>query len=145
MFRRLAPVLVLIALVAGCAGTAKLSEKSEKKLASGDAWNAWQLATRALDKEPGNPRARAAATAAGASIAEDWQRRIRALAEVDSLGAAEEVLKLTDFRAGAARYATIPVGAGWPEKLHPTSIMARPTPPVVTTLFFHVASAVVVA
>ncbi len=116
MFRRLAPVLVMIALVAGCAGTAKLSEKSEKKLASGDAWRAWQLATRALDKEPGNPRARAAATAAGASIAEDWQRRIRALAEVDSLGAAEEVLKLADFRANAARYATIPVGAGWPDE-----------------------------
>jgi hypothetical protein len=93
-----------------------LSEKSEKKLASGDAWRAWQLATRGLDKEPGNPRARAAATAAGASIAQDWQRRIRALAEVDSMGAAEEVLKLADFRANAARYATIPVGAGWPEE-----------------------------
>ena len=116
MFRRLAPVLLVITLVVGCAGTAKLSEKSEKKLASGDAWHAWQLATRALDKEPGNPRARAAATAAGASIAQDWQRRIRALAEVDSLGSAEEVLKLADFRANAARYATIPVGAGWPDE-----------------------------
>jgi hypothetical protein len=116
MFRRLAPVLVAIAFVVGCAGTSKLSEKSEQKLASGDAWRAWQLATRALDKEPANPRARAAATAAGASIAQDWQRRIRALAEVDSIGAAEEVLKLTEFRANAARYATIPVGAEWPEE-----------------------------
>ena len=116
MFRRLSSVLLVIAFVVGCAGTSKLSEKSEKKLASGDAWRAWQLATRALDKEPGNPRARSAATAAGASIAEDWQRRIHALAEVDSMGAAEEVLKLAAFRANAARYATIAVGAGWPEE-----------------------------
>ncbi len=116
MFRRLAPILVAISFLVGCAGTSKLSEKSEQKLASGDAWRAWQLATRALDKEPGNPRARGAATAAGASIAQDWQRRIRALAEVDSMGAAEEVLKLADFRANAARYATIPVGAEWPEE-----------------------------
>lgn len=114
MFRRIAPALLAISLVVGCASTSKLSEKSEKKLASGDAWRAWDLATRALDKEPGNPRARAAATAAGASIAEEWQRKIRALAQVDSLGAAEEVLKLADFRASAARYATIPVGASWP-------------------------------
>src|SRR5258705_654466 len=114
MFRRLAPVLLVIALVIGCAGTSKLSEKSEEKLAGGDAWRAWQLATRALDKEPGNPRARAAATAAGASIAQDWQRRIHALAEVDSLKAAAQVLELTDFREHAARYATIPMGAEWP-------------------------------
>ena len=117
MLRKIAPALLAITFVIGCAaGTSKLSEKSEKKLASGDAWRAWQLATRALDKEPGNPRARAAATAAGASIAEEWQRRIRALADMDSTDAAEEVLKLNDFRADAARYATIPVGAEWPEE-----------------------------
>ncbi len=115
MLRRLAPALLAIMFVIGCAaGTSKLSEKSEKELASGDAWRAWQLATRGLDKEPGNPRARAAATAAGTSIVQEWQRRIRALAEVDSTEAAEEVLKLNDFRANAARYATIPFGAQWP-------------------------------
>ena len=112
--RRLAPALLALTFVIGCASSSKLSEKSEKKLASGDAWHAWQLATRALDKEPGNPRARSAATAAGASIVQEWQRKIRAVAETDSLGAAEEALKLDDFRAGAARYATIPVGAEWP-------------------------------
>ncbi|MGE5176380.1 MAG: hypothetical protein ACM3JJ_08395 [Hyphomicrobiales bacterium] len=114
MLRRIVLITLAIGLVAGCASTAKLTEKSQKKLASGDAWNAWYLATRALDKEPGNPHARDAATAAGASIVQEWQRKIRALAQVDSVGAAEEVLKLADFRAGAARYATIPVGAGWP-------------------------------
>lgn len=114
MTRRLIPVFLSLALVVGCAGTSKLTEKSEEKLAGGDARRAWQLATRALDKEPGNPRARAAATAAGASIVQEWQRRIRALAEVDSLGAAEQVLDLADFRQSAAHYATIPVGAEWP-------------------------------
>jgi hypothetical protein len=114
MNRRIVPIVVTLALVVGCAGTSKLTEKSEEKLAGGDARRAWQLATRALDKEPGNPRAQAAATAAGASIAQEWQRRIRALAELDSLGAAEQVLELAEFRATAARYATIPVGAGWP-------------------------------
>jgi hypothetical protein len=112
--RGLAPALLALTFVIGCASSSKLSEKSEKKLASGDAWHAWQLATRALDKEPGNPRARSAATAAGASIVQEWQRRIRAVAETDSVESAEEALKLNDFRAMAAHYATIPVGADWP-------------------------------
>jgi hypothetical protein len=114
MIRRSFLVFAAFAFLVGCASSSKLSEKSEKKLAGGNAWQAWQLATRALDKEPGNPRARMAATAAGASIVEEWQRKIRALAQVDSLDAAEEALKLNDFRAGAARYATLPVGSGWP-------------------------------
>jgi hypothetical protein len=112
--RGFAPALLALVFVIGCASSSKLSEKSEKKLASGDAWHAWQLATRALDKEPGNPRARSAATAAGASIVSEWQRKIRAIAETDSVGAAEEALRLNDFRAGAAHYATIPMGAEWP-------------------------------
>lgn len=116
MLRKLLLSLIAATLVVGCAGTSKLSEKSEKELAKGDAWKAWQLATRALDKEPGNPRARTAATAAGTSIVAEWQRRIRALAQTDSLQAAEEVLNLNGFRTDAARYATIPVGAEWPDE-----------------------------
>ncbi|HEX7078284.1 MAG TPA: hypothetical protein VF363_07680 [Candidatus Eisenbacteria bacterium] len=114
MFRSLIRVAIATALLAGCAGPSKWTEKSEEKLAGGDAWRAWQLATRALDKEPGNPRARAAATAAGTSIVQEYQRKIRALAEVDSMNAAEQVLELADFRENAAHYATIPVGEGWP-------------------------------
>lgn len=113
MSRSMVVFLIAVSLVAGCAGSAKLSKKSEEKLASGDAWKAWQLATRALDKEPGNPRAQSAATKAGQAIVQDWQRKIRAYAELDSAKAAEEVLQLTDFRAEAARYATIPVGESW--------------------------------
>lgn len=116
MLRRWLPFLVAVVLVAGCAGSSKLSQKSEEKLASGDAWKAWQLATRALDKEPGNPRAQSAATAAGTAIVQDWQRKIRDLAQLDSLSAAEEVLKLAEFRLNAAHYATVPVGAEWPSE-----------------------------
>jgi hypothetical protein len=100
----------------GCAGPAKLAQRSEEKLAAGDAWHAWQLAIRSLDRQPGNPRARDAATAAGAAIAQDWQRRIRALADLDSVQAAEQVLEFVEFRANAARYATIPLSSGWPNE-----------------------------
>lgn len=116
MFRRIAPLIAALALLAGCASTAKLTEKSEEKLASGDHWKAWQFATRALDKQPGNPAAREAATAAAASIGAEWQRKIRASAALDSIDAAEQVLSFIDFRAGAARYCTVPTPAGWPEE-----------------------------
>jgi len=116
MFRRIAPALLALSIVTSCAGPSRLAERSADKLAGGDHWRAWQLATRALDKEPGNPRARAAATAAGASIAQDWERRIRALADVDSLEAADQVLAFAEFRGAAAAYATIAVSPAWPDE-----------------------------
>jgi len=94
-------------IVTGCAGSAKLTRQSQEKLAKGNAWRAWELATRALDKEPGNPEARRAATAAGAAIVDEWQRKIHALAELDTLQAAEQVLELDKFRLNAAHYATV--------------------------------------
>jgi hypothetical protein len=118
MLRKFGPPLAALLVVAGCAGSAKLTQQSQQKLAAGDAWRAWQLATHALDKEPGNPSARDAATAAGGAIAQDWERRIRALADVDSVQAADQVLEFVAFRANAARYATIPVGADWPNEEH---------------------------
>src|SRR4029453_984106 len=72
-----------------------------------------QLAVRALDKEPGNPRARAAATAAGAAIAQEWERKIHALADADSVNAASEAVEFSRWRAEVARYATIPTSPGW--------------------------------
>jgi len=112
--RRIAAGLVLALVLAGCAGPAKLTQKSESKLADGDIWRAWTLATRALDKEPMNPRAQAAAAAAGRMISDDWQRRIHALAAVDTLKAAEQVLEFISFRTQAATYATIDVPLTWP-------------------------------
>ncbi len=114
MFRRmLSASLLLVTVVAGCAGPSKLAQRSEQKLAGGDIWRAWQLATRALEREPMNPRAKQAAASAGAVISDDWQRRIHALAQVDSLRAAEQVLEFADFRANAAKYTTVPVAPAW--------------------------------
>jgi hypothetical protein len=115
MSRRILPALLALSMVTiGCAGPARLAERSEQKLSSGDHWRAWQLATRSLDKQPGNPRARAAATEAGAAIALDWERRIHALADVDTSNAADQVLEFAQFRANAAHYVTIPVSPSWP-------------------------------
>lgn len=114
MSRRIAPALLALMLIAGCAGPSKLAERSESKLANGEAWAAWNLATRALDREPGNPRAREAAAAAAQEISKDWQRRIHALADVDSVAAAEQVLQFADFRVNAVTYAVVPVPQGWP-------------------------------
>jgi hypothetical protein len=115
--RRFMTLLSALAIVGaiGCAGPAKLSEKSEGKLAEGDMWKAWQLATRALDKAPANPRARAAASAAASTIAQDWQRRIVALAGSDSTAAAEQVLAFAQFRTNAIPYTTVAVSSSWLE------------------------------
>lgn len=104
--------LLLLLVVLGCAGPNTLARRSEEKLAA-NPHRAWELAIRALDKEPGNVRAREAAAAAAAAIAQDWQQRIRALADVDSITAAEQVLEFVSFRAGAVRYATVPVDPAW--------------------------------
>jgi len=110
MLRRLAPALLALPLILACAGPTKLAKKSEEKLAGGDAWRAWQLATKALDREPGNPRARHAAAASGAMIVQEWRHKIHGLTSIDTLQAAEQVLELADFRASAVPYAVLPAG-----------------------------------
>lgn len=115
MTRKIAFTLpVLMALLVSCAGHEALTRHSEEKLAAGEPWRAWSLAVKALDKAPGNPRARAAATAAADAIGSEWQRKIHAFAQTDSLAAAEQVLDFVTFRSGAARYCTVPLPAGWP-------------------------------
>lgn len=116
MLRRMFAIATLCAMAVvftGCAGPTKMAEKSQQKLASGDMWRAWQLATRALDREPLNPSARDAAAAAGAAISDDWQRRIAALAAVDSMRAAEQALEFVNFRGNAAHYTTLAVTPAW--------------------------------
>ena len=113
MLRRLAPVVTALLLVLGCAGPGKLAQRSEEKLAGGDYRRAWELSVRALDKDPGNARARAAAAAAGNAMARDWEQRVHVLAQSDSMVAAEQVLELSDFRVGASRYAAITVSPAW--------------------------------
>ena len=113
MLRRIAPAVPVLLIVLGCAGPSKLAEKSEEMLAGGQNGRAWNLAIRALDKDPGNARARAAASAAGNAMAREWENRIAVLAQSDSLAAAEQVLELNSFRVGAVRYAAIAVSPDW--------------------------------
>ncbi len=113
MIRRLMPALLALLTVFGCAGPSRLAQRSEEKLAGGENGRAWELAIRALDKDPGNARARSAATAAGNALARDWERRIPVLAQSDSVAAAEQVLELASFRVGAVRYAAITVSPEW--------------------------------
>src|SRR5438093_11745369 len=105
MIRKAVPALALaIVFGLGCAGPSKLAQVSEDKLARGDMWRAWTLATRALDRAPANPRAREAAAAAAGAIAADWRRRLHAAAEPDTPPAADQLLQFMSFRAAAARY-----------------------------------------
>jgi len=116
MLRRIAPAALALLVILGCAGPSKLAQKSEEKLADGENGRAWDLATRALNKDPGNARARAAATAAGNAMARNWEQRIDALAQSDSLAAAEQVLALAAFRVDAFRYAAISVSPTWSQE-----------------------------
>ncbi len=113
MTRRFLFLLLAAAIAAGCAGPNKLAEKSQKELTDGDVWKAWRLATRALDREPMNPRAKEAAAAVAEVISADWQRKIRGLASVDSLRAAEQVLAFSEFRSNAVTYTTVEVPVSW--------------------------------
>lgn len=113
MTRRFAPAALALVFVFGCAGPAKLAQRSQERLDKGEYGRAWELAVRALNKEPGNASARAAAAEAGNAMARDWERRIHALAQSDSLAAAEQVLALNDFRVGASRYAPVTVTPTW--------------------------------
>ncbi len=106
--------LVPLALLAlSCAGPSQLARRGDAALAEGDAQRAFDLAAKALDKQPGNVRARAIAEAAAREIADDWQRRIRAVAAADTLVAAEQAVEFAAFRARAARYTTAAVDSTW--------------------------------
>ena len=110
MTPRLARRLVPLALLAlSCAGPSELARRGDAALAGGDPERAFALATRALDRQPGNARALATAAAAARAIADGWERRIRAAAVADTLAAAGQTLEYAAFRARAARYAPVEV------------------------------------
>lgn len=99
---RLLPVIALLAL--GCASANKLSRESEKSLAAGDLAGAYRSALRAVTKSASNPRARVAFANAATRLIEDRQRRILAIAEVDTLAAANQVLELSALRVEIASH-----------------------------------------
>ena len=89
-YRKLLPLLAVALgfLALSCASTSELARRSSAALAKDDDTRAWQWAERAMKKDPQSPVARDAMTAAAAVVVPDWERRIRALAGSDTVGAA---------------------------------------------------------
>lgn len=98
---RFLSALFLIAL-AGCASPAKLAERSHAALGQGDLRKAYEMARRALEKDPALPEARTAFGEAATAIAIDYRTRIARTAEVDTIAAAREAFAFRDFRAEIA-------------------------------------------
>ena len=78
-------LLPLLALLGGCASPAKLAERSHDALAAGDLRKAYEMARRALEKDPSHPDARSAFGAAATRIAIDYRTRIGRLAPIDTI------------------------------------------------------------
>jgi hypothetical protein len=90
--------LLLPVLVMSCAGPNELTRRGHESLAAGDPHKAYELAIKALRKNPHHVEARAVLGIAATAIAEDWRTRIFNLASVDTVMAAEQVLELAAFR-----------------------------------------------
>lgn len=99
----IATLSLVVPFALSCASSTELARRSEAQLGGGDVWKAWTLAVKAVDKEPGNARARAAAAAAYERVASDWRRRIRAVAAADTTRASDLVMEFAEFRVAAAR------------------------------------------
>lgn len=94
-------IVLLLAgpLVLSCAAPSELARRSESALAAGDSRGAWEWAQRAMRADPANARSRSAATAAAVPLVADWQRRVRGLAELDTVAAARLTLEFAAVRA----------------------------------------------
>jgi hypothetical protein len=96
--------LSIVALLAlSCASANKLSQRSERELAAGDLRGAYEHARAAIAKEPSNPRAKAAFATAAGRLVDDRKARIAAIAAVDTIAAAQQVLALAELRGEIAR------------------------------------------
>jgi hypothetical protein len=100
-----AVLLVLVPLISlSCAAPAELARRSQTSLEKGDAQEAFDLARKALNREPGNEAARQALEAAAQVRANDYVWRVRNIAQVDTVAAANYAREFTDFRRGLPAY-----------------------------------------
>lgn len=97
-------VLALALALVSCAGPTELARRSNVALQGGDPEKAYQLARKALDKEPQNAAAREAMNSAARTLADDWRERIRNLALSDTLGAAKLTLDFESLRSEFRAY-----------------------------------------
>lgn len=105
---RLCGIALVAGLLLSCASANRLSRRSELALAAGDLRGAYEHARRAIEKEPANPRARAAYTAAAIRLVDDREARILSIAEVDTEAAAVQILDLTELRSDLLRHGMTP-------------------------------------
>ena len=103
MTRKLALVAIVLVL-SSCAGPAQLARQSQDALDRGDETRAYQLARKAMDRDPDLAAARASYTNVALRLDDGWKTRVRNLAVVDSIGAARRALDFAAFRAEVARY-----------------------------------------
>jgi tetratricopeptide (TPR) repeat protein len=105
-----AAALLSIVTLGSCASTSELVRRGDVALDSGNMESAYKWSSRALDHEPGDPRAQQIMTAAATAIIDQRKAQVIQLAELDTLAAARAVLELDDFHADVARYrVTLPV------------------------------------
>jgi len=110
-------LLLLALLVTSCAGPAKLARESERALEDGDLSRAYELARRAVDKDPEHAGARSAMTAAATQIMDQSKARILERARQDTLEAARMALDFREDRAEVARYRIeVPADPGYFER-----------------------------
>jgi len=102
-FTRFAPLLLLLTVLS-CASTSELVRRGESALNAGNMERAYDWSRRALDREPGNARAREIMTAAAGPILAERKTQIRNLAELDTVAAARASLDLDGLRAELIRY-----------------------------------------
>jgi hypothetical protein len=99
---RLADRYVLLLGVAfltlSCASAQKLAERSGQELAAGQTDRAYQSALIAYHRDPNDPAVLSALSGAANARADEWKRRVRNLASVDTLNAARQALELANFR-----------------------------------------------
>ena len=95
--KRTLSVSLIVLLALGCASANKMSRRSELALMAGDLRGAYEHARHAVEKEPGNPRARAAYATAATRLLDDRKARILSIAEVDTVAAAVQTLGLEAF------------------------------------------------
>ena len=107
-FASLLPLLTLLS----CASTGELIRRGEVAYDAGNMEKAYDWSRRALDRDPGNTRARATFAAAAGVLMDGRQKEVTELAALDTLAAARALLELDEFRSQLEHYlVTLPPDA----------------------------------
>lgn len=95
---RLVLLLGVASLTLSCANAQKFAERSQQELAAGRIDQAYQSALIAYRRDPRDPAVQNALSGAANARVDDWKKRVRNLATVDTLKAARQTLELEKFR-----------------------------------------------